>query len=138
MFKKILVPIDLSDRHAEALSIAVRLAASNAGEVILLHVVELLHGLPFEEEREFYKRLETKARTHLGRLLRSVEESRVSTRAEIVFGDRSQEIIRYCSKAGCDLVVLTSHRIDPDSPTGWGTLSYKIGILAPCPILLVK
>ena len=57
----------------------------------------------------------------------------------LCFGDRAEEIVRHVGKAGTDLVVLGSHRIDPDWPgAGWGTLSYKVGILAPCPVLLVK
>jgi hypothetical protein len=36
-------------------------------------------------------------------------------------------------------VVLTSHRIEPDRPaTSWSTTSYKVSLLAPCPVMLVK
>jgi len=38
-----------------------------------------------------------------------------------------------------DLIVLTSHKIDLAHPAeGWGTTSYKVGILCQCPVLLVK
>jgi hypothetical protein len=38
-----------------------------------------------------------------------------------------------------DLIVLTAPRIDPDHPVaGWASLSFKISLLAECPILLVK
>jgi hypothetical protein len=38
-----------------------------------------------------------------------------------------------------DFIVLASHRIALSRPGyGWSTLSYKIGVLAPCPVLLVK
>ena len=42
MFKKILVPVDLTDVHQPALDIAARLAKENDGEVTLLHVVEVI------------------------------------------------------------------------------------------------
>jgi hypothetical protein len=42
-------------------------------------------------------------------------------------------------EAGIDLIVLNSHRIDLKNPgAGWGTWSYKIGILSQRPVLPVK
>jgi nucleotide-binding universal stress UspA family protein len=56
-----------------------------------------------------------------------------------VFGSRAHEIVRYATEVGVDLIVLTSHRIDLHHPSaGWGTVSYKVGILSQCPVLLVK
>ena len=38
-----------------------------------------------------------------------------------------------------DLIVLASHRVNPSMVNrDWGTISYKGGILAQCPVLLVK
>jgi universal stress protein A len=138
VFKKILVPVDLSDTHQHAIEIAARLAGSD-GQVILLHVVEVIPGLWVEEERDFYDRIETAARDHLSRLGRQLEEVQVPRREEIIFGNRAEEIVRYAMETGVDLIVLSSHRIDLKNPAaGWGTLSYKIGILSQCPVLLVK
>src|SRR5205823_6066772 len=67
MFRNILVPVDLTDRHGRALEIAAGLAPAG-GAVTLLHIIELLHGVPREEESEFYERLEETAREHLDRL----------------------------------------------------------------------
>ena len=45
----------------------------------------------------------------------------------------------YAVEAGIDLIVLKSHRIDRQNfSTGWGTVSYKVGILAQYPVFLVK
>ena len=57
MFKKILVPVDLSDTHQQALEIAAQLANEGGGQVTLLHVVEVIPGLWVEEERDFYDRI---------------------------------------------------------------------------------
>ncbi len=139
MFNRILVPIDLSDRHQQALEIAARLASESTGQVTLLHVVEVIPGLWVEEEREFYDRLEAAARDHLARLGRQFEPYGVPRREEVIFGNRAEEVVRYALGMEADLIVLTSHRIDPQIPgAGWGTLSYKIGILSQCPVLLVK
>jgi nucleotide-binding universal stress UspA family protein len=139
MFKTILVPVDLSDTHQQAIEIAGRLAHASDGQVTLLHVVEVIPGLWVEEERDFYDRIEAAARDHLTRLGRQLEETPVPRREEVIFGNRAEEIVRYAMEVGIDLIVLTSHRIDLKNPgAGWGTLSYKIGILSQCPVLLVK
>jgi nucleotide-binding universal stress UspA family protein len=63
----------------------------------------------------------------------------VPRREEVVFGHRAPEIVRYAGEGESDLIVLKSHRIDLENPAaGWGTVSYKVGILAQCPVLLVK
>ena len=139
MFRKILVPVDLTDRHQQALEIAARLAKESDGGVTLLHVIEIIPALDMEEERDFYQRLEQVARDHLVRLGRYLEAHQVPRREEIIYGSRAPEIVRYAMEMGIDLIVLSSHRIDPKEPTaGWGTVSYKVGILSQCPVLLVK
>jgi universal stress protein A len=139
MFGNILVPVDLTDRHQRALDIAANLARQNGGRVTLLHVIELIAGLPMEEEKTFYQRLERKARAFLDRLRGPLEEQKVPFEAQILFGDRVQEVIRHATQTGTSLIVLTSRRVDPANPgAGWGTLSFKLSLLSQCPILLVK
>jgi nucleotide-binding universal stress UspA family protein len=139
MFQKILVPVDLTDVHQPALDIATRLAKESDGEVTLLHVIEVIAEVWAVEERDFYNRLEQRARDHLARLGHSFEAHGIPRREEVVFGHRAPEIVRYAGEIGVDLIVLKSHRIDLEHPAaGWGTVSYKVGILAQCPVLLVK
>jgi nucleotide-binding universal stress UspA family protein len=139
MFKKILVPVDLSDRHERALEAAMGLAGGSGAEVVLLHVIEVIAGLTLEEEKSFYNRLEKSARKHLGQLGERLTERQLSWRMDVVYGTRGREIVRYAGEAGADLVVLTAPRVDLDGvTTGWGSLSYKVGFFTPCPVLLVK
>jgi universal stress protein A len=49
------------------------------------------------------------------------------------------EIIRFTEEQAVDLVVLSSHPVGKDSGIeGWGTISYKVGMLCSCPVMLVK
>jgi nucleotide-binding universal stress UspA family protein len=139
VFQKILLPIDLSDRHRPALEVAAELASQSGGEVVLLHVIEIIAGLSMEEEKTFYSRLEKVARSHFGPLGDVLKLRKVSWRAEVLFGHRGPELVRYAKTMGADLIVLTAPRLDPNNlVAGWGSLSYKVGLLSPCPVLLVK
>ena len=139
VFKKILVPVDLSDRHQQAIDTAADLASESEGEVTLLHVIEVIPGLWDEVEQSFYHRLEHTAHDHMAKLGKRLQERMVPRREELVYGSRAREIVSYARKMGIDLIVLTSHRIDLEDPSaGWGTVSYRVSILAQCPVLLVK
>jgi nucleotide-binding universal stress UspA family protein len=139
MFQRILLPVDLSDRHQQALEAATSLVKQSGGEITILHVIEVIAGLSLEEEKNFYKRLEKSARDHLARLADQLKQHHVAWRTEILYGHRGAEVVRYAAEHGIDVIVLTSPRLDPKNPgVGWGSLSYKISMFAQCPILLVK
>ena len=57
----------------------------------------------------------------------------------MVYGRRAEDIVNFAAANGVDLIVLASHRVNPSRVNrDWGTISYKVGILAQCPVLLVK
>jgi nucleotide-binding universal stress UspA family protein len=139
MFQKILLPVDLSDKHGRALDVAAQLAGREQGEVILLHVIEIILGLEVQEEKHFYGRLEKLATAHLAKLAELLKPKHVRHRVEILLGNRGAETVRYARENGIDLIVVTSPLVDPQHlAIGWGSLSYKIGLAASCPVLLVK
>jgi nucleotide-binding universal stress UspA family protein len=139
MFQKILLPIDLSDKHGQAVESATRLAGQNSGEVILLHVIEVIPGLSMEEEKPFYGRLEKLAASHLEKIGKLLKHKHVHWRSVIVFGNRGAETVRYARENDIDLIIVTCPHVDPEHlATGWGSLSHKIGLAATCPVLLVK
>jgi universal stress protein A len=139
MFKSILLPVDLTDRHQRVLAVAAELAAQSGGEVTLLHVIETIAGASMEEEKGFYGRLERAAQSHFDRLGKQLGEGNTSWRAVVRYGNRAHESVRYAAEAGIDLIILTAPRLDPAAPSvDWGSMSYKIGMLSQCPVLLVK
>lgn len=139
MFNQILVPVDLTDKNQKALNIAVQMAELNGGRVTLIHVIKMISDATFDEFRDFYLDLEQQANQSMLTLAQTVGEKAADIRQVAVYGDRVEEIMRYADEQGVDLIVLNSHKINLDNPTtGWGTISYKVGILAQCPVLLVK
>jgi len=139
MFQKILVPLDMTFKHRRAIDMAADLARQSGGEVVLLHAIELIHGMPREDEKEFYDRLETAAQAHLEKHLSLLHERGIACRKELVFGVRVAEVLRLARTMSADLIILTAPRLDPSNlESGWGSMSYKLGYFAPCPVLLVK
>jgi|SRR6516164_87111 universal stress protein A len=139
MFKKILLPVDLTEKHRAALEMAAELAGQNQGEVLLVHVVEEIPGLSRKEERGFYQRLEQIARAHLGRLAGAVTRKKVPVRTEVIIGQRVPDTLRYAKAQAADLILLTSPSFQPEHPgASLGSMAWKISMVALCPVLMVK
>ena len=139
MFKRILVPTDLSDRGNRALEIALNMAVGKDCRVVFFHVVEKIDDSEDEEFRSFYDKLIEKARRKMNAAVGRYDTGRAAVDIQIILGNRVKEIIDFTIKNGIDLIVLSSHKLEKvDAAEGWATISYKIGILAPCPVMMVK
>ncbi len=138
MFRRLLVPVDLSGRSHEALSVARELVSPGEGELTLLHVIETIEGSD-EELEAFYSRLEQRARGVLDELASQIPDEGPQIRGEVTYGRRSLEIVAFAERHGHDLIVIGSRRIDQEQPaSGWPSLSHQVAILAQCAVLLVK
>ena len=139
MFKNILVPTDLTNKSIKALEIAVGMKKDAAYRVTLLHVVETIEDDEGEEFREFYNRLAARAGKKMAKTADKYTNDKIDIKTEIIYGKRVPEIVKYASAKGIDLIILSSHKLeDMDSMDGWATISYRVGILAPCPVMMVK
>jgi nucleotide-binding universal stress UspA family protein len=139
MFQKILLPLDLADKHQAAMRAAGELARQNNGAVILLHVVELIRGLDREDEKWFYDRLERQARDHLARIASTLAQQKVACHAEVIFGHRIEDTLRFAADQKADLIILTSPHFHREQPVlSLGSMAWKISVVATCPVLLVK
>ena len=140
MFKNILVPTDLTDKSIKALEIAAGMEKKNSFRITLLHVVETIDDDEGEVEfQEFYNKLAGRAGKKMAELLNEYGTDKIDIRTEIIYGKRVSEIVKYASKKEIDLIILSSHKLeDMESMGGWATISYRVGILAPCPVMMVK
>jgi nucleotide-binding universal stress UspA family protein len=139
MFRRILVPVDLTDKSMAAVDLAYEFAAQSAAEVTLLHVIETIEHVQFEELKPFYDRLENSARKGLQRFSERFVSSNLKLNQAIVYGHRTREIVEHATENRVDLIIMASHRIDPERPGhDWSSMSYAVAILSPCPVLLVK
>lgn len=139
MFKNILVPTDLSEKSRKALDIAVSLDSEEEGRITLLHVVQIIEGDDQGEFGEFYNRLRARAEKKMADIAGRYESRNRSIDSRILIGKRVNEIVRFAYEHDIDLIILASHRIDKIEPMdGWATISYRVGILSHCPVLMVK
>ncbi len=139
MFKHILVPTDLTDRSLHALEVAARIAALSTCRVTLLHVIETIEDAESELFEDFYRKLERRAEKKMGQMAELFDSDNFSILREIIFGKRVKEIVEFAHSREIDLIILSSHSISmEDASQGWGTISYKVGILSHCPVMLVK
>jgi nucleotide-binding universal stress UspA family protein len=138
-FQNIVVPLDFTAKNEAALDIALMLAQQGRGRVALLHVIEVIDHLSEEELSSFYERLTARARRELESRSQRFRDAGVSVECDIRRGKRVTEIVDDASERKADLVVVSSHKVDPSAPLkSLGTLSYQVSILCACPVLLVK
>ena len=141
LYKKILVPVDLTQKNEPAVRSAIEIAGRAPEEtaVTLLHVIEAIEHLEPGEMADFYRSLETRATAKLFALQERFREAGITAAQELIIGRRAETIVRIAEDRDMDLVILSSHKVDRDHPAlGLGTLSYQIAIVVRCPVLLVK
>ena len=137
MCRNILVPVDLSDRTRAARARAAELASGQT--LTLLHVIETLRGVQYDELQEFYGGLSDRAQAVLETWSKQLAEAGVTVKREIVFGKRGPEIIRFARENDSDLIVLASHRPTEETAVEQlGTISHQVALFAPCSVLLVR
>ncbi len=138
-FQHILVPLDFTAKNQAALDIAFEIASQNRAAVTLLHVIETIEHLPDEELKSFYGQVKSRAETELEQRAQRFAAAGLRVDQKILLGKRLVEIIRDARDRSVDLVVMSSHKVDPAAAAqSMGTLSYQVSILCDCPVLLVK
>ena len=139
MFKNILVPSDLTERNLKAMDIAVTMALENRAVVTVLHVIETVEEVDSEDFRKFYRQLGARAGRKIDKLIAQYAREGLTMEKQILYGRRVYEILNFAVAHGVDLIIMSSHKLDPENAAeGWGTISFKIGVLSHCPVMLVK
>ncbi len=138
MFRRILVPVDLTAKNTRAITTARELAVQGRGQVLVLHVIETLDA-PFDELADFYKQLEANAREQLEGLTHPLQEAGVLLEQHVRYGKRVAEIVRYAEECDADLILIGSHLPEPEHPRETLlTISHQVAIVATCPVLVLK
>ena len=141
MFRRILVPVELSEKDRRAVDAARTLALAegpDGSEVALLHVIETL-DLPFEELEDFNGKLQSRATVVMDELAASLSADGIDVVHRIAFGSRVPEILAYAQEMGADVIIVVARPVDPSDPgAAWSGIAYQTAILATTPVLLLK
>jgi universal stress protein A len=139
MFKHILLPTDLTDRNRKAMEIAIKMAQEDRAGITLLHVIETIEDANTEDFQKFYKQLGARAGKKMDKMVREYQDTKVPMEKLILYGGRVTEILSFAAAHDIDLIIMSSHKLDVENVTeGWGTISFKVGVLSECPVMLVK
>ena len=139
MFSNILVPVDLTDQSRSSIEMALDLAGPESSKVTLLHVIETIADADYDDMRDFYKRLERRARASLEELARPLVAAGFEVERQVIYGKRVKEIVLFAEEHDNDLVIMSSRALDlQDRDTSWGSISHQVAILASCSVLLLK
>ncbi|MDJ0785418.1 MAG: universal stress protein [Myxococcota bacterium] len=138
MYQTVLVPLDLTIDHERVFETALGLVSPD-GRLLLLHVIEAIPGLGADESEEFYQPLRTRAEELVRGWAKDLGARHPAVEWTVRTGKRGPEVLRFAAEEGCDLIITTSRRPDPNRP-GWGigTTSPQITLMAPCSVLVVR
>ena len=140
--KKILCPVDFSERSDRTLEYAAFIATANDATLILLHVVEHLQGFDHFfvlnlSPEEIQKKLETEAKAKLD-LLAHKYPSTLKTETVVRVGKPFVEIVRMAKETDIDQIVIGSHGRTGIPHMLLGSVAEKVSRKAPCPVLIFR
>ncbi|MCG6158277.1 universal stress protein [Rubinisphaera margarita] len=139
-YQHILVPVDFGPRSQWAVDVAIEVAQVNSSRVTLLHVVESIDSAGEDAEiQDFLQRCAQRAEVDLERYAQPFADIGLTVDFHVVTGRRVPEVIGWTVAHSVDLIVLSSHPVDPQHPAqSLATLSYQVALGAPCSVFLVK
>lgn len=137
--KHILVPTDFSSVSANALKLAFKLAAANAGAISVLHIShpEFDPNLLFPEMN--FQDLESFQKERMEHFLKEVfgDDIPENIHANVEIGFAVEQIVKHSASGEYDLIVMGT-RGDKGTLEKWfGSVSTSVTQLAKCPVLLV-
>jgi nucleotide-binding universal stress UspA family protein len=166
LFKKILVPYDLTKSSDSALGYAIDIANLCNSDVIILHILPttpLLHSpvrhgkITFTSNpyQEIYDQMEANAQIIINSRREALEREAMirngrtkkdlSVSTHVAVGDNAAaKIVNYAKRHKVDLIVMSSTNTAPKNPVKrifWlplRSISRAVSEMAPCPILLIR
>jgi nucleotide-binding universal stress UspA family protein len=128
---RILYCTDFSNNSELARGYATSLAAEYGAELTLLHVAEKISDLT-KAEAVIAERTQ-----YLDKLLSEREHKELNVRSAVTFGKPYEEIVRHATQAQASLIIMTARGGDAVDRAVFGSTTYRVIQLGPCPVLAV-
>ena len=128
---RILYCTDFSNNSEMARGYAISLAAEYAAELTIFHVAEDASDLARAEAI-------ISARTgQLVKLISEDERKKINVQGAVRFGKPYEQIVRYASETQTSLIIMTARGGDAVDRAVFGSTTYRVIQLGPCPVLAV-
>lgn len=143
MLKRILVPLDGSERAERGLAVAARLARGAGAELLLLRVVSLPpmklahYGEPAQIALAVIAAEREDADAYLKRLAASPVVEGVSVEPLAIEGHVTADILDTAREEACDLIVICTHGYSGFNQWRLGRVASHVARHAPVPVLIV-
>jgi nucleotide-binding universal stress UspA family protein len=122
---------DFSNNSDRAREYALSVAAEYDAELTLLHVAE--HA-PDPAKAKLLVAERTQA---LDQLVSDADRKNLKIRSEVRFGKPYEEIVRHATEAQASLIIMTARGGDAMDRAVFGSTTYRVIQLGPCPVLAV-
>ena len=144
--KRIIVPLDGSQRTECVLPTATRIARARGAELILVHVIReqiptsVLHATEdLELARELASHLEVSAKSYLGELRAGLERDGCVVRTVVVRNaNQRRAIIEIAKHEHADLIVVAAHGADCDEDLIHGSVTEYLLAHSKVPVLMLQ
>ncbi len=149
MLKRILVPMDGSERSKKALDFALDLAATYGAKLWVMHVIDrsaveeteealkdVISGVHVRDAIHTYQELAVKDIFEKARKKSKVKG--VSLKTYCVSGKPAEQIISYARKVRSDLIVIGSTGFGRAEQFLFGSVTDKVARHASCPVTIVR
>jgi nucleotide-binding universal stress UspA family protein len=145
MFRRILVPLDGSDRAKQAIPLAARIAHASGGTVILMQVDPIPVDFRAEAKQpaELYPENiiedgKSLAFNYLDNVRRMAELVGVETETRVEYGNVAPSILAAIEPLEVDLIVMCSHGYSGFKRRAPGSIAHKIIAHSPVPVLVLR
>lgn len=139
--RKLLVPLDFSERSVQALNYAAPLALRLGASLCLVHVVETasyLHDLSNVALAMSEAEMLNKAKLKLARLARRWTAQGLAVECQVRSGRAFQEVSVLARDVGADLIVISTHGYTGFKKALLGSTTERVVSHAPCPVLVLR
>lgn len=142
MFKRILLPVDGSERALRAVDTGLGLAAKLGVDVVSIHVLPPLSTVSFVAELlqhhdTYSESAKERAQTYLDEVIKRADAAGVSCKSEFVFDLRPYvAIVAAAVKHDCDLIVMGSREFDGLQRMLLGSVTHKVMLSCDVPVLV--
>ncbi len=128
---RILYCTDFSNNSERARGYAMSLAAEYGAELVLLHVAESPSDVARAEE------IIAERTPELDKLVSEADRKNLKWSSAVKFGKPYEEIVRYAIESQVSLIVMTARGGDAVDRAIFGSTTYRVIQLGPCPVLAI-